>query len=178
MREEARRLRREGWTLGEISKKLGPPKNTLTLWVRDIDLTPEQRQRIKDHERKTLSKNQRLGAAYHREARLKRIAAEQAKAEVFLSTLDDVHRTNHIAAAMLYLGEGAKAEGAFSLGNSNPQIIGYWMYLLRTSFEIDEAKFRLQILSRFDQDDAELERFWMELTGVTSLIKGHKDPRT
>jgi hypothetical protein len=39
MREEARRLRREGWTLGEISKRLGPPKNTLTLWVRGIELT-------------------------------------------------------------------------------------------------------------------------------------------
>jgi hypothetical protein len=178
MREEARRLRREGWTLGEIAKKLGPPKNTLTLWVRDIALTPEQQQRIKDHEREMLSENQRLGAAYHRAARLKRIAVEQEKAEAFLSTLDNIHRTNHIAAAMLYLGEGAKAEGAFSLGNSNPQVIRYWMYLLRTSFQVDEAKFRLQILSRIDQNDEELERFWMETTGVASIIKGHKDPRT
>ena len=42
LREEARRLRREGWSLNEIAAKLGPPKNTLTLWVGDIELTSEQ----------------------------------------------------------------------------------------------------------------------------------------
>jgi hypothetical protein len=42
MHEEARRLRREGWSLNEIAAKLGPPKNTLTLWVRGIELTPKQ----------------------------------------------------------------------------------------------------------------------------------------
>jgi transposase-like protein len=44
LREEARRLRREGYSLNEIAARLGPPKNTLTLWVRGIELTPEQRQ--------------------------------------------------------------------------------------------------------------------------------------
>ena len=33
LREEARQLRRQGWSLNEISAKLGPPKNTLTLSV-------------------------------------------------------------------------------------------------------------------------------------------------
>lgn len=33
LREEARRLRREGYSLNEISARLGPPKNTLTLGV-------------------------------------------------------------------------------------------------------------------------------------------------
>jgi hypothetical protein len=178
MKQEARRLRRAGWTLGEIAKKLGPPKNTLTLWVRDIVLTPEQQQRIKDREMEMLSENQWKGAAYHREARLKRIASERDKAKMFLDQMDDVHRANHIAAAMLYLGEGAKSEGVFALGNSNPQVIRYWMYLLRTSFQIDETRFCLQIMSRFDQDQAELERFWTGITGVSRVIKGHVDDRT
>lgn len=178
LREEARRLRREGWSLGEISKRLGPPKNTLTLWVRGIELTPEQQVRIKEHEAQALTLNQRLGAEYHRQARLKRIRIEKEKAETFLNQLDDLHRTNHIAAAMLYLGEGAKREGAFSLGNSNPQVICYWMYLLRTSFTIDESKFSLQIASRFDQDVEELHRYWADLTGVNRVIRGTVDPRT
>jgi hypothetical protein len=178
IREEARRLRREGWSLGEIAKKLGPPKNTLTLWVRDIALTPEQQQRIKDHEREMLSENQRLGAAYHREARLKRIATEHEKAEAFLDTLENINHTNQIAAAMLYLGEGAKTEGAFSFANSNPQIIIYWMYLMRSSFEVDEAKFRIQVMCRYDQDQEDLERYWIELTGIRSILQGRKDTRT
>ena len=125
MREEARRLRREGWTLGEISKRLGPPKNTLTLWVRGIELTSEQQTRIKEQEMRVLTENQRLGGEYHRQARINRIAIEREKAKVFLDTLDDIHRVNHIAAAMLYLGEGAKTEGSFCFVNSNVQIIKY-----------------------------------------------------
>jgi hypothetical protein len=178
MREEARRLRREGWSLGEIAKKLGPPKNTLTLWVRDIALTTQQQQRIKDHEREILSESQRLGGAYHRKARLQRIATEHEKAEVFLDTLEDINRTNHISAAMLYLGEGAKTEGSFLFANSNPQIIIYWIYLMRTSFDIDEVKFRIQVLCRYDQDLEDLERFWIQQTGIRNIIQGRKDTRT
>lgn len=178
MREEARRLRREGWSLGEISKKLGPPKNTLTLWVRGIELTPAQQARIKEHELEVLTENQRLGGEYNRQARLSRIELQRKKAEAFLNSLDDIQRTNHIAAAILYLGEGAKSEGAFSLGNSNPQVVRYWMYLLRSSFDIDESKFSLQIMSRYDQDPTELAHFWSEVTSVTKVLQGHVDTRT
>lgn len=178
MRVEARRLRREGWSLGEIAKKLGPPKNTLIGWVGGIELTPEQLERIAEKEKESLRLNQGLGGAYHRQARLDRIKLEQDKAEAFLNTLDDIHRVNHIAAAMLYLGEGAKGEGAFCFVNSNQQIIQYWMYLLRTSFEIDEAKFRLQIMTRFDQDGESLEQYWVEVTGITKYIKTYIDVRS
>ncbi len=79
---------------------------------------------------------------------------------------------------MLYLGEGAKGEGVFSFANSNPNIIRYWLYLLRTSFPIDEAKFRIQVICRADQDEAELRQFWVAATGIQRYIKGHRDART
>jgi hypothetical protein len=178
LREEARRLRREGWSLNEIASKLGPPKNTLTLWVRGIELTPEQRARLFEKERLASGENRALAAATNRQARLGRIKGQRALAEQFLDTLDDYHRINHIAATMLYLGEGAKSEGQFRFGNSNPQVIRYWLYLLRTSFDIDEAKFRLQVMYRHDQDVNELMKYWSEITGVKSHIKAHVDART
>ena len=178
MRAEARRLRREGWSLDEIAKKLGPPKNTLIGWVGGIELTPAQLERIAEKEKQSLVLTQGLGGAYHRQARLDRIKLEQDKAEVFLNTLDDIHQVNHIAAAMLYLGEGAKSEGAFCFANSDPQLIKYWVYLLRTSFEIDEAKFRVRIVARFDQSSDELEAFWLDTAGIATCIKTFSDART
>ena len=124
------------------------------------------------------TKNQHLAAEYHRQARRDRIQLERDKAEAFLNTLDDLHQVNHIAAAMLYLGEGAKSEGSFAFANSNPQVIRCWMYLLRTSFKIDESKFHLQIMSRFDQDEDELGQYWTKITGVSHIHKGHVDART
>ena len=77
MRAEARRLRREGWSLDEIAKKLGPPKNTLIGWVGGIELTPAQLERIAEKEKQSLVLTQGLGGAYHRQARLDRIKLEQ-----------------------------------------------------------------------------------------------------
>lgn len=178
LRQEARRLRLEGWSLNEISAKLGPPKNTLTLWVRDIKLTAEQRARLLEKERVAIGENRVLAAAVNRQARLDRIALQQRKAEAFLNTSTDKDRINHVAAAMLYLGEGAKGESSFQFANSNPQIIRYWMYLLRTNFDIDEAKFRLRVLYRADQDVAELQQYWSNITGVRHYTKSQPDSRT
>jgi transposase-like protein len=178
LREEARRLRREGYSLNEISAQLGPPKNTLTLWVRGIELTPEQRQRLHEREIAATGRNRALAMMAHRQARLDRIDKAQKQAEALLETLDDWCHINQIAAAMLYLAEGAKAETAFAFGNSDPQIIRYWLYLLRTSFTLDEAKFRIQVMCRADQDEAELRQYWMDLTGITRCIKSHIDART
>jgi hypothetical protein len=178
LREEARRLRRQGWSLNEIAAKLGPPKNTLTVWVRGIELTPEQQARLHEKEITQAGRGRAIAMKINREARLGRIEAARLKAQTFLNTLTSPHQTNHIAAAMLYLGEGAKGEGAFAFGNSDPRVIRYWMYLLRSSFDIDESKFRIQIMHRADQNEAELQQYWSEVTGVYQYIKSHVDART
>jgi hypothetical protein len=114
----------------------------------------------------------------HRKARLARIKAAYEQAEAFLTTLESQHQVNHIAAAMLYLAEGAKSEGCFMFANSNPDVIRYWLYLLRNSFPIDESKFCLHIMARADQDGEELLQYWMEVTRINRSIKTHVDTRT
>lgn len=178
LREEARRLRRDGWSLNEISAKLGPPKNTLSLWLRGIELTPEQRARLHEKERLLIGHNRALAAQSNRQARLARIDLQKQKAKTVLATATGAHRDNHIAAAMLYLAEGAKGEGACAFGNSNPQVIRYWLRLLRASFDVDEAKFCIQVLCRADQDLQQLITFWSTTTGINRSIKGNVDQRT
>src|SRR5687767_1433576 len=46
-REQARRLRREeGMSIIEIAQLIGVAKSSVSTWVRDIQLTPEQIQRL------------------------------------------------------------------------------------------------------------------------------------
>ena len=78
--------------------------------------------------------NRALASEAHRRARRERIETTKQQAEAFLGRLPDTDQANHIAAAMLYLGEGAKREGLCAFGNSNVQVIRYWLHLLRTSF--------------------------------------------
>lgn len=178
VREAARLLRRNGWSLGEISQRLGIPKHTLSPWLRGIELTPQQRERLKQHEIDMTGRNRALAMEAHRQGRLDRIQVAKDKAEAVLSTISDRQLVNHVAAAMLYLGEGAKSEGAFAFANSNPEIIRYWLYLMRSSFDLDESKFRIRVICRHDQNVQELETYWTQLTGINHTIKASMDART
>jgi len=42
-RDEARRLRFEGASINEIEKTLGVARSSVSRWVSDIELSPEQR---------------------------------------------------------------------------------------------------------------------------------------
>ncbi|MBA3943111.1 MAG: hypothetical protein H0X37_00950 [Herpetosiphonaceae bacterium] len=180
LREEARRLRREGFSLTEISVKLGPPRNTLLGWVQGIKLTMEQQARIAEKRRDVgFAKGARnIAAEKNKAARLARIEAERQKAEALLATLEQQHHANHIAAAMLYLGEESKGKDTFRFANSNENIIRYWLYLLRTSFGIDEAKFRITIFTRADQDLDEISQYWVSVTRIQRCLRVYVDART
>ena len=47
MKEKARTLRRNGRSVKEIEKKLGVARSSVSVWVRDIKLTEEQKSRLK-----------------------------------------------------------------------------------------------------------------------------------
>ncbi len=149
-------------------------------WVKGIELTAEQQQRLdqKRHEASFAVNARHSAAAANKAARLVRIADAQEKAEAMLTTVRDTMQVNHIAAAMLYLGEGSKRSSDFRFANSNADIIRYWLYLLRSSFEINEAKFRLQLGVRADQDQAAVISYWQQVTGITAPPAVFVDPRT
>lgn len=48
-RESAQQLRRDGHSLNEIVQRVPISKSTASLWVRDIELTPDQLQRLRDN---------------------------------------------------------------------------------------------------------------------------------
>ena len=50
-----------------------------------------------------------------------------------------------LMASALYMGEGAKSEKHFSLGNSDPRIIQVWLAILRGTLGIVESKLRCQL---------------------------------
>ncbi|MFA5287481.1 MAG: hypothetical protein WC394_04340 [Candidatus Omnitrophota bacterium] len=47
IKQKARKLRSKSWSMGEISLKMKIPGNTISRWVKDIQLTKKQEKRIK-----------------------------------------------------------------------------------------------------------------------------------
>ncbi len=173
LRERARELRRAGLTYTEICEALGVdiPKSTLNHWVSDILLAPEQQARIVEKDREAAARGRVGGvwggaAGFNKEMKRRRLQEIAEKAAPIAKRLAENKEALMLMASALYMGEGAKGEDQFGFANSDPEIVGAWMALLRKNFEIDESKFRCRILMSDDQDAEQLHQFWSGVTGV------------
>lgn len=168
LRERARELRRAGLTYTEIIQELGDdiPQPTVQTWVKDIELTTEQRARIKQKEVDSARKAQPLGALWNRLQKQKRLQDAQDQASPHAKRLSQDRQALQLMAAALYIGEGAKGDAQFSFANSNPQVIQTWMALLRRNFEIDESKFACFLAISVGMDEVGLKQFWSDLTKI------------
>lgn len=168
VRERARELRRAGLTYTEIGETLGVdiPKSTINGWVKDIELTLEQKARIERKERDSLLQSQPLAAEWHREQKRRRLHQIAEQAAPIAKRLAGNKEALMLMASALYMGEGAKAEDQFAIGNGDPRIIQAWLALLRSTFEIDESKLRCQLAISEGMDEEALKTYWSKVVGI------------
>ena len=183
LKEEAIKLRLKGFTYTEINKELGIiiPKGTLNAWLKKVSLPDNYKERIKKINNLNLDK-----------ARTKALKVNKLKREEYLRSLDKLNieisgrikdpAIGKIALAMLCLGEASKYKSgrSFNLGSSDPKIIKIFLELLRTCFSFKTSKIRCTVQCRADQDLNQLEKFWMEATGIPreQFYKPQIDKRT
>jgi len=183
LKERATALRKAGKTYSEILGALGVtiPKSTLSYWFKDLSLSVTAKHLLKRKVDLLLNK-----------ARKKAIKINKQNRKVYLSEilkrnmrLDKFLLNKNIAKiilATLYIGEGAKQykRGSLMFGNSDPEVISFFLRLLRYCYNIDENKFRCTVQCRYGQDIKNLERFWSKVTGIpfNQFYKSRIDPRT
>jgi hypothetical protein len=168
IRERARELRRAGFTYPEIIAELGGdvPQPTVQGWVRDIELTTEQKARIKQLELEGARRAQPLGAEWNRKRRQASLERAQTLAKPIAKRLSADREALQLMAASLYVGEGGKRTDHVAFSNSDPRVIQTWMTLLRRNFEIDEGKFACQLMLSIGMPEQDLITFWSTLTGI------------
>lgn len=164
LRERARAMRREGASYREIVKELGVSISSCSLWLRDIELTPEQRQRL-------FARGQagrEVTAAKLRARRERKVAALKAEASAQIGAVS--RRDLFIAGVIAYWAEGAKAKpwypsAGMQFCNSDPGMIKlYLRWLDLLEIEEDRRVYRIAIHERADICAA--TRFWADLVGV------------
>lgn len=182
IKQTVRNLRKQGWSLGEISSKMNIPKNSLSGWVKGIRLTETQIKRIKEKEIVCAAKARRLSKITwnNRVETWKENIRNQIKYLAKLPQKDP--EIAKIICGILYLCEGSKYPTSKCLvfANSDPEIIRYFLYLLKTAFGIDERKLHCRIGYRWDQDINELRKYWSEITGIplSQFYRSKPDERT
>ena len=163
---EARRLRRElGMPIKRIARELGVSLSTVSLWVRDIELEPEHRER---NRRQEYADRATTWADLNRAKR----RAYQAQGRARARDPDPVHQ----AGCMLYWAEGSKERNTVCFSNSDAAMVRFFAEFLRSCFEVPAEKFtiRLNVYTGNGLSLAEIEDHWLgELRLPRSCLRGH-----
>jgi transposase len=182
LREKAIALRREGYSYREIREQVPVSKSSLSLWLRDIDLTEEHRERLArlkvEGSNKAGKTNQarRIAREQHN---LKRAAAQipsLAESELF------------VAGLVAYWAEGAKTkpwrrQNSVSFINSDAEMIRLFLSWLRlVAVPPDDLVYYLSIHESADLDAA--HAFWTSVVASSPeqwrrpVLKRHKAKTT
>jgi len=158
-RDEARRLRREqGRSVREIATLLDVSRSSVSLWVRDIELTPSQLAAlVRRNPRYT---NQRKGSMANRErSRTRRLDYQRRGREL-------ARRDNalYLAGCMLWWAEGAKSRNAIRFTNSDPEMARLFVRFLSESFGVrrDEISIYCNLFADHENRQREIEQYWLD----------------
>jgi transcriptional regulator with XRE-family HTH domain len=137
-RMEARRLRREqGLPIKVIARRLGVAVSSVSVWVRDVELTAAQHEALRalnpayNHQRNGWKTNSTR-------FRARRVAYQEGGRQ-----LARRYEPLHIAGCMLYWAEGSRARNQIRFTNSDPEMVRFFVHFLRAYFELEESDIRL-----------------------------------
>jgi hypothetical protein len=161
-REQARELRAEAWTIGEIVAELGVSRSSVSVWVRDVDFDEATRAARADANRRRGARKRGPNRLQQRkQAEIDRLLAEGIE---WIGQLSD--RDPLIAGTALYAGEGAKTDGAVVFANSDPRMVALYLRFLRRFFDIDESRLRLRLYLHEGLDIDRATSFWSSVTAI------------
>jgi hypothetical protein len=88
-------------------------------------------------------------------------------AEITLKDFKTDQRTQKVLCAMIYHCEGSKSVSkGVNFVNSDPGLIAYFLCLFRSSFDLDEKKFRVCVhLHSYHKKDKQL-KFWSKTSNI------------
>ncbi len=144
----ARKLRQEGLSVREIEQRVGVARSTASIWVRDVELTAEQRETLRTRPRRGRDRFRRRRERYQDDGRTVARRGEPL----------------HAIGCMLFWAEGSKNLNTAQITNSDPALLRLTARFLRCYFGVPNHKFR--VLCNLFPDHAEhqytTEQFWLD----------------
>jgi transposase-like protein len=162
-RDHARQLRREeGLPIKEIARRVGVSVSSVSVWVRNIALTPEQHAELL---RRNPAYNAQLSGTW--------IQAAQRRAEREACQRDGRLRARSGASLSLpaacSIGRRArKSRNQLQFANSDPEMARFFVDFLRTHFGLrgDEIRITCHLYADHQDKQAEIERHWLDTLGL------------
>lgn len=165
-RKLARKLRLKGWSLRAIANRVQCSKGTISRWISDIQLTPEQINKLKDNQDKG-----RARAAKHPNS--SRAKWEKIRNDIRNVAKQDIPKTHsnkllNIVGAALYWAEGYNASrNSIIFANTDPRMIRLMMLFFRKVCKVPEGKFRGKVFIHPHLNTKAAERYWSDVSEIS-----------
>jgi len=165
LQTKARGLRKAGFSIKAIEKRLEVSRSSVSLWVRDVPLTRKQIERL------YLNKETgRLRGSFIAAENKKRATKEAIHAFIKLGEKDVgklSERDKFLAGVALYFAEGDKSVGGnVAFSNSDARSIAFMMHWLRKFCDVPKSKFRCSLYLHDNLDENKAKRFWAKITHI------------
>ena len=162
-KEKARAMRKEGKSINQIVKEANLSKGSVSVWVRDIVLTEEQKKKISERGRSIEAIERRRKIRLFNEEKKRRIVVDKAKKDFSRISLKELK----LIGIILYLGKGAKSKrNTVAVANSDPAIIKIMMRFLREICKVPEKKLCGHIHTFAHANVVKTEKYWSGVTGI------------
>lgn len=163
---EARELRTGGKSIKTIARDLGVSSSTVSIWCKDIKLTPKQIARLEKNSKDPFY-GRRLSYSLKQQL-ARKIKEEQIKTEAknLIGILSD--REKLIAGIALYWAEGFKKDKMAGFANTDPQMIKFTLSWFQNQLGVPKSQIRLRvgINESHRHRTKEIENHWSYLTGI------------
>lgn len=159
----AQKLRKQGKSYNEILRVVNVSKSTLSIWLKDIQLTREQEHRLYF----TLKQNNALKLAKRKQA-VKQALIRKITLDSFHSYRELLKNDIFIPGLMIYWAEGdkIKTNEAVKVSNADPAIITLMMKWFREICKVPESKFRIALHIHTLHCNKDVIKYWSNITNI------------
>lgn len=163
-KEMARALRREGFSVKEICEKVKVSLGSVSVWVRDIELTEDQK--IKLEAKNPVFNRACKGAKSQKDNSLIKRESYQKEGRDLAKNKDH----NFIAGCMLYWAEGDKSRNVVGLSNTDENMLRFFVDFLKNNFGVTENEFSIYVHWYSDSHLSlnEIQEYWLKKLDLPS----------
>lgn len=169
-------LRKEGYSYKEISKELKIAKSSAYLWCRLIKLNEKAKKRISGRMAIGIKRAKEVLKA--KKETVIKIVSDNSNDYLLLTKSNK--KINKLLCSFLYWAEGEKNRNAVVFINSDPIMIKCFLTLFRSSFILDEQKFRGLVHVHEYHNEIEIKNYWSKITNIplSQFSKSYLKPHT
>ncbi|MCG2692434.1 hypothetical protein L6272_06490 [Microgenomates group bacterium] len=169
-------LRKKGFSIKEIAKKLKIANSTSSMWLGNIQLNAVAKQRLKKRQLLHYYKM----SQHWQQKRINQLEIAKKQARIIVDSISLSTSNLKFLCSFLFWAEGAKNFQQIKFINSDPNMIKVFLFLLRKSFPIDEKKFRALIHIHEYHNEKSLKKYWSEITKIPQkqFYKSYLKPHT